>query len=87
MYLTFLRPSQILSKLRTAPPVRRLIAGALLAASIAYVRAARVVAGTSLQYAVTPRPFLALLVSVLVAAVLKPLHQLASKLVFGKVCG
>jgi len=77
--------AKIVARLQAASAVRRAVATTLVAAAIAHVRARRVVEGTSLQYAVQPRPLHALLAAALMAAFTRPLHWLAQKLVFSKV--
>ena len=79
---------QVLRKLKVMPKPRRLIAEFLLAASIAYVRARRVVEGTALKHAQLSqtRSLFNLVAAKVVALLLWPLFMLAHKLVFAKVC-
>lgn len=66
--------ARVLGVLRRAPPVRRALAGALLAAAAAYTAARRVVRGVALEWARTPRPVLALLKAWLAVGLLAPFN-------------
>ena len=78
-------PAQVEATLKKASAVRRTLALGLLAAAAAYVWARRVVDGVALQYAVQPRPLLALVQAWLALAALTPLNWLFQRLVAGKV--
>lgn len=77
--------SKVLHTLKKASAVRRGLALGLLAAAGAYVRAQRVVQGVSLQFALEPRPLVALVRAWLAARLLAPLHWLFRRLVAAKV--
>ncbi|KXZ51078.1 hypothetical protein GPECTOR_14g62 [Gonium pectorale] len=85
--------TRVRQKLAAAPPLRAAIAGALLAAGAAYVRARRVSEGLSVQHALpaaggwaaTARRLAAVVGAALLVALLTPVHALASKLVYGKI--
>lgn len=68
--------TQVMQKLRSAPPLRQKIAAFFFAISTAYIKARRVVEGRALKYAVTPRPLLALLGAHLVRACVYGLDSL-----------
>lgn len=76
---------QVMTKLKAESGVKKVVVGALLAASQTYVLAARTVNGMSLTHAQAPPTAVQLVWAQLVAALLRPLHQLAGKLVFSKV--
>lgn len=67
---------------------QRAVAGVLLGASLAHVRARRLADGLDLRYARQAPPAVAVMWAVAVSAVLYPLHRLAQILVFHKIrCG
>lgn len=74
-----------MTKLKAESGMKKVVVAALLAASQTYVLAARTVNGMSLAHAQAPPTPLQLVWAQLVAALLRPLHQLAGKLVFSKV--
>jgi hypothetical protein len=74
-----------MSKLKSESRVKQLIIFSLMSASRAYVAAQRVVRGTDLAYALNPRPLVALVWAQLMSALTRPLHDLADKVVYGKV--
>jgi hypothetical protein len=78
---------QVMAKLKAESGPKKVVVGALLAASQAYVLAARTVSGMSLAHAQAPPTPLQLVWAQVMAALLRPLHQLAGKLVFSKVGG
>lgn len=59
--------AQVMARIQSAPALRRALALALLAVSHAFVRARRVLQGTAVQYALTPRPLHALVGAFLVS--------------------
>mmetsp|Transcript_25990 Transcript_25990/g.56652 ORF Transcript_25990/g.56652 Transcript_25990/m.56652 type:complete len:725 (+) Transcript_25990:195-2369(+) len=77
--------SRVMQKLHAMSPVARVVVDALMAASLGYVRAMRVVNGVALQHAVKPRPAAALLLASITALLLRPLHMLASQAVYKKI--
>lgn len=76
---------KVMVKFKAESALRRSIITALLAASVAYVRARRTVQGMDLRWATTPRPPHVLALALAVAAALAPLHALATKLVHSKI--
>lgn len=79
--------ARIMQRLRSATPLRAAVATALLGAGIAYVRARRVVDGVALQFALpgSQRSWAQLAAAALMSVLLRPLHMLASKLVYSKI--
>ncbi|GIL51023.1 hypothetical protein Vafri_6984 [Volvox africanus] len=84
--------TRVQQRLSAAPRHRAVIASALLAAGAAFVQARRIVMGLSVQQALPTiglaglvRRWAQILGAALLAALLAPLHWLASKLVYGKV--
>lgn len=77
--------NKVMAKLKTESEVKKALIFSLLAASQVYVKARRLLKGTSLNWALAPPPLMAVLWAKLLAAVLKPLHALAHKLVYTKV--
>ena len=72
---------RIVATLASSGPV----AGLLLRASLAFVRARRLATGASLVHALAPAPHLAVAWAALTSALLWPLHRLADVLVFSKI--
>ncbi|GLI62125.1 hypothetical protein VaNZ11_004661 [Volvox africanus] len=84
--------TRVQQRLSAAPRHRAAIASALLAAGVAFVQARRIMMGLSVQQALPTislvglvRRWVQILGAALLAALLAPLHWLASKLVYGKV--
>lgn len=75
--------NRVMGRLRAAGAFKAAVVAALMAASVAHVRARRVVDGVALQYATRARPVWALLGAWLLATVLQPIHMLASKVGVG----
>ncbi|KAK3237675.1 Long-chain-fatty-acid--[acyl-carrier-protein] ligase AEE15, chloroplastic [Cymbomonas tetramitiformis] len=71
--------------LKQASAARQRIAGAFLACSAMYIRACRVVQGADLEYALQEPGFVPRLKALLLAALLRPVHQVADKIVYSKV--
>lgn len=66
---------QVRSTIKAGSRTKRAVAGALLNASLAHVRARRVADGLDLQYARQEPPAAAVMWAVLVAAASYPLHR------------
>eukprot|EP00798_Chlamydomonas_sp_ICE-L_P017421 gene17421-23723_t len=79
--------SRVMKKLKAMPAPRMKIAMMLVAASLAYVRAKRVVDGTALAHAMkhSARTVGTFMVAWLTVAFLTPVYSLAQKMVFTKV--
>ncbi|KAI8477469.1 MAG: hypothetical protein J3K34DRAFT_2620 [Monoraphidium minutum] len=77
--------AKVMAKLKSETGVKGAIVSALMTASLAYVAANRVAQGVSLAFAREARPIAVGLWAALLAALLRPLHQLADALVFTKV--
>jgi hypothetical protein len=68
---------QVRATIKAGSRSKRAVAGALLGASLAHVRARRLTGGVDLRYARQPPPALALMWAVAVAAATYPLHRWA----------
>ena len=68
-------PPQVMLQIKKGSAVKKALATFFLSASTAYVRAKRITQGIALQYAIEPRPLLALVWATLKAALLYPLHR------------
>lgn len=77
--------NKVMATLRSASPVRRAVAGALMWASTRYVGAKRTVQGVNVAHARAPVPWHTLLGAAAMATLMSPLHRLAQSLVYGKV--
>jgi len=77
--------TRVLATLKKASTVRRIMAGWLLAAALAYARAKRVVQGLDIRFAVTRRPVIELFKAFVLAAFLAPFNALSQRLVGAKV--
>jgi hypothetical protein len=66
-----------MAQIKRGSAVKKALATFFLSASTAYIRAKRIIDGIALQYAVQPRPALALAWAMLTAAFLYPLHRCA----------
>lgn len=64
-----------MKQIKAGSKAKRVLATFFLAASGAYIRSRRVINGVALQYAIEPRPLLALLKALFTAAVLLPFHR------------
>ena len=64
-----------MQQIKSGSKAKKALAGFFLAASGAYIRSRRIINGVALQYAVSPRPALALLKALITAALLFPFHK------------
>jgi formate hydrogenlyase subunit 3/multisubunit Na+/H+ antiporter MnhD subunit len=64
-----------MAQIKKDSAVKKALATFFLSVSTAYIRAKRITDGIALQYAVRPRPLLALAWAMLTAALLYPLHR------------
>ncbi len=71
------RAPQVRATIKAGSRGKRAVAGALLGASLAHVRARRLTGGVDLRYARQPPPALAVMWAVAVAAATYPLHRWA----------
>lgn len=77
--------SRVWQTIKRGSALKSALARLFVKISTRYVRACRVTQGMDIQYAVKPPSAAALLWSIVVAAVLAPLHWLAGRLVYGKI--
>ncbi|GAX82801.1 hypothetical protein CEUSTIGMA_g10227.t1 [Chlamydomonas eustigma] len=77
--------TRIKQQFSAMPAPRRSLVTFLLTASTAFIKAQRIVQGLALQFALQPASQLQLLQAWLTATVLRPIHALATLLVYSKV--
>lgn len=66
---------QVMQQIKKGSKAKKALASFFLSASTSYIRARRIIEGTALQYAIQPRPAIALLKALLIAAALLPIHK------------
>lgn len=76
---------KVMQTIKKMPSAKRALVNFFLGASAAYVRATRAVEGVSIKYAVAPPPFAKMVAYWVTRFLLKPIHALASAIVYKKI--